>query len=268
MSKIFFWSTLVILTLLFAGCDTVSCVAIERKKSAFRFKGTGDVVSKNQRFTENMSKYVLQRTVRIYSMCRLKRLPTVKSPLWGSGSIVYSSSRYSFILTVAHVVKKRILWDCKNYYVQRYGLNKKLIDSKPATVFKIYKGSDLALLKVEHNYKLQTYFGKRNYLGQSIYIAGFALLPQRANNTAVSFVQGSIETLNIKIFKSKTFIRYSAPIFSGLSGAAIYNTKGEIVGVVSFMVGVNTRRGFVPRPGYFFGPGVRDIKKFFGLSLF
>lgn len=113
-----------------------------------------------------------------------------------------------------------------------------------ATIIKISKKSDLALLEIKNPNKHSiSKINHTPFLGQKVHIIGH---PGREE---FSYFPGYISSIryledeqNIGYTK---FLQISGPIYHGNSGGGVFNSKGELLGVCAFI------KTNIPNVGYF-----------------
>lgn len=158
----------------------------------------------------------------------------------GTGTIVSSSPKGSLILTNSHVCE----------VVESGGYITNDNNKYKVTNYKLYDGHDLCLVKVSENLKVNTKITKtRPKINDTSIVSGHPhLLPniitmghftdRLSVNVLVGFEQCEEQSLECAFFGGKPIVKtYESQLISNLilpgnSGSAVYNSKGEIAGVV------------------------------------
>lgn len=181
--------------------------------------------------------YVQDRTVLVTKVCKDKS----KSGS-GTGTIVDGDK----VLTAEHVVDDRE--DCQIF------VRREKEKSYLALVVKEDSKVDLALLVVSKNYGLSTEVAPAR-LGEEIVVIGYPAQLLDWGTPYLSALFGNVSTRNIKT-KGRCVDRISAAIYYGNSGGAVFNSVGQIVGVVI--------SGHLDTQGYFYMATGEDIQRFLG----
>jgi len=183
--------------------------------------------------------YAQDRTVLVYRTCE-----DGVGDGWGSG-VIWEGNK---VVTAEHLVDDR---EGCTFAVSRAGE-----DSYPATVAKEDTRTDLALLNVAHDYGVTVSFA-RSKLGEAIVVVGYPAQLLDRGNQYLSILYGYISTKNVLIESEKRYVdRISAPIYFGNSGGPVFNSVGQVVGIVS--------AGHMHVQGYFYTARGHDILKFLG----
>lgn len=126
-----------------------------------------------------------------------------------------------------------------------------------ATIIKISENSDLALLEVADPPPHEiANINSDSFLGQQIHIIGH---PGREDFTYFPGYISSIRNFSDQSDKGITqLLQISAPIYFGNSGGGLFNSKGELLGVCTFL------KTNVPNIGYFVSSS--EFKKFLDSS--
>jgi len=180
------------------------------------------------------------KTVKSVVMVRLqKKSDKVGSGTTGSGVVVYEEGEYAYIYTNAHVVKNltseleiEVLFSDKNGFPSGESEIATLMGKdiyEDVAVLQIKKSNKYSLAtlgdssKVEAGdfvYTIGSPFGNYNYTTSGSVSAVNAPVVLNYNNTAI----------NTTVYALLT----NAPINEGNSGGALFNDKGELIGITSF----------------------------------
>jgi S1-C subfamily serine protease len=160
------------------------------------------------------------------SVVVIKRIDVVKKiGGTGSGTIIKRRNNTYYILTCAHVVGSEIIREKTAMifvnFTTQFGQEK----SYPAKVIKYDASLDLAVIKVnmkEHGLLVASISRKRPKLGDVAYSMGNPMGIERVLS------KGLISSL---LFKG--YYMFDGVITSGNSGGALFNSKGELIGVPS-----------------------------------
>jgi S1-C subfamily serine protease len=262
-----------------AGCSSDSCVTSGGPFS----RKTNKRIDFNEKLEQNLLRYINARTVRIVALGKIldEKGTLIKDykPIWhGTGTILHSSKKYSLVQTAYHVVEK--LTRIKkvsglNYVVivDRLRLEKRDINNKIVKVynFKVHevvydKPEDLAVVKVPVNLGVCSKLAKTTWLGQNIRILGYPGL-LGVSKPQLSYSKGYIGTTNIDKKHTSLDSKYSFRLgtfgFFGSSGAAVWNLKGEVVGVVNALAGNRVFGLFIPQQDGLYGKRVNILRKFY-----
>lgn len=138
--------------------------------------------------------------------------------VWGSGVVI---SEDGIILTARHVVE-----DANSIQVKS---NNGVY--KSGQILYIDEDEDFAFIKVDSNCKFET-FGEYSdvELGDWVYIIGTPIDKELFN----TIIYGSVSSLDRRLgyFSEKLLLQLDANIEGGYSGGPVFNTKGEIIGIV------------------------------------
>jgi serine protease Do len=152
--------------------------------------------------------------------------------LFGVGSGVIFNAKKGYIVTNAHVVKdaKIIVVRLKNgrrYFGKLIGLD---------------KGFDLAVVKISSQHLHQIEFADSNKLnvGDRVIAIGS---PFNLDQTVTAGVVSALNVSRPKIEGFQSFIQTDASINPGNSGGALINTKGELVGINTAIIGPGANIG-------------------------
>lgn len=184
----------------------------------------------------------------------------VLSDAWGSG-VIFSKRRsaqegfyYYQVLTNHHVIKdKKVKYRIKTHSGKIYPV-KRIEDLYSTT------NEDLAILTFEANDCDDScdvaVFAKINnaYYFKTVFAAGYPIYPKQADRVGLEINQGSLTTLLSIPLRDGYQIGYESEVKEGMSGGAIVDCKGNVVGVN----GMAKRRAF-KNNSYFFKDG-REVK--------
>lgn len=189
--------------------------------------------------SESYLDYVKERTVLVYRSCEKK-----SENGWGSGVIIDGNK----VLTAEHVVDD--LEGCE-ILIKR--------GDEPfyySAIEKEDKRLDLALLVVAHDYGVTVSFA-RSKLGEAITVVGYPTQLIDRSKLYLSVLYGYISTKNILSAGENRYVdRISAPIYFGNSGGPVFNSVGQVVGIIS--------SGHMDVQGYFYTVRGHDLLKFLG----
>jgi serine protease Do len=145
---------------------------------------------------------------------------TANSGYMGSGTII---DKEGLVLTAAHVVNKH---DFADILVEVYRGNTYLaeilyvdVNKDLALIRPIRSAQNFRFAKIQESNKL--------HLGQDILVVGSSLLARHNITT------GRICKFRKTILSRVRKINFTALVFPGNSGGPIFNTKGEVIGVVT-----------------------------------
>ncbi|MCK5020536.1 MAG: trypsin-like peptidase domain-containing protein [Candidatus Peribacteraceae bacterium] len=262
-------SCFLIPTILFFSSS--SCVEVQRQPNSL------DQYKEVYLFTEDaeqiLIKYIAKRTVRVIIRCTVYDIDTKKvtkkkyNSGWGTGAIIYSSNNYSLIQTAQHVVVNKdisngtLIRKHTGFKFERRDINNKIIDSveTKTKIIAVSKKFDIAVIKVYHNYNIQSKFAKYIYLGQSIRVVGFPS-NRFVKGKHLSYEKSYIATHNMGV----SLVRFGTAGYFGNSGGAVWNQQGEIVGTIISLGGFRTIYGkYVPQQNHLYGPGIKTLRKFY-----
>lgn len=169
---------------------------------------------------------------------------------WGTGVIMRSSGQFSHILSTHHIVdgpgcllvSLRVSRHCPE--------TNEAIKAHNAIIYTQAAEHDLVILKVNHNYGVQTEVerNKRAGIGDSVHMLGFPVDFFAAERQALTYTKGTISTVNLK-YNNTLHMKYNLPMQTGSSGSGIFNEEGKLISIAAFIA----QSGEVPIPGYSFG---------------
>ena len=179
---------------------------------------------------EEISRWTYKTTITM-SFKLLKIYPTIddKKDLYTGSATCFAISNKGYFVTNYHVIA-----NAKTIMIR--GINGNYNKSHRANIVNFDKNNDLAILKISpDSIKILgsipfSINSKISNIGESVYVLGY---PLRAT-------MGDEIKLTNGIISSKTGFQgdvscyqVSAPVQSGNSGAPIFNTKGELIGIIS-----------------------------------
>ena len=179
---------------------------------------------------EEISRWTYKTTITT-SFKLLKIYPTIddKKDLYTGSATCFAISNKGYFVTNYHVIA-----NAKTIMIR--GINGNYNKSHRANIVNFDKNNDLAILKISpDSIKILgsipfSINSKISNIGESVYVLGY---PLRAT-------MGDEIKLTNGIISSKTGFQgdvscyqVSAPVQSGNSGAPIFNTKGELIGIIS-----------------------------------
>lgn len=271
--------TILMVVLMFTGCTNGGCSI---QPQSIRVGDADFIADKNnsQELAEKrLIEYVTERTVRITTHCQVvntktgKIIQKYKERGWGTGTILVSTKNYSLIQTAAHVTKVMektsgdLKMSCDKFFLEKRDSKNNIIKTYgKVSVYKKDIKHDIAVLMVPYNMGVSSKLADTSYIGQRIRLLGYPHL-RGVSGTHLSYASGHIMTLNIG--KQKTWnntkgkARFSAVGYFGNSGGAVWNSQGQIVGIVTSMIGFRTLGGYVPQHGSIYGLDLEHIKKFY-----
>lgn len=211
-----------------------------------------------------------KRTVRIVSRCLSTGIEGLLSSggaytASGSGVILRSFNKESYILTARHVVADDGFYCVSEIYLSS---DKQLESPIVSTVAAISKGDDMALLKVLVNLHVNSSVATSAYVGQHLVVAGYPGISIGVGNSvkrqSISINSGEYTTEIYDENNSLYVFRMTCDVWSGYSGGAVFDVTGKIVGITSFMVAIPVAVGksvfLVPRPGFYFARPYNRIR--------
>ena len=151
---------------------------------------------------------------------------TSSSPVTGSGFLISSDG---YILTNYHVIEYAYEYD--------YEISVMLHDKSTyvATIIGTERDNDIAVLKIDVTDMTPAVFGKSSdiLVGDTIYAVGNPL-----GELEFTMTTGTVTALDREIITDNTaspisMFQIDAAVNSGNSGGPVYNTRGEVVGIVT-----------------------------------
>jgi tetratricopeptide (TPR) repeat protein len=150
----------------------------------------------------------------------------IESQSYGSGVLINQQGKTYTVLTSAHVVNSDDTYEILTPDRQRYIANKAKIQR--------LKGIDLALLEFtsDQSYSVAS-FGNASTLREGIpcYVAGFPIKTLAITDVIYTFSSGLITAQAARPLQDGYSLVYSNNTLPGMSGGAILNEQGELVGI-------------------------------------
>jgi S1-C subfamily serine protease len=176
----------------------------------------------------------------------------------GSGVIFKSTKKGTYIITAAHVVPNKvntIKYRCSlsRVYIERRSLSDKSIATYEAKVLNLNKKADVALLKIKANLKVNTRLAKTIRRGDRVHSLGFPVVLANMKKLYFKYTRGVVAVASMQVYKHD-YVNFTAIIFFGNSGGALYNDAGEIVCLATVMY-----RWYKLE---YYGPSAKTIRKF------
>jgi S1-C subfamily serine protease len=240
----------------------------------------GNQFQKSEEAEQRLLEYISHRTVRIAVMCKITNtagelIKGYHSKGWGTGAIVSSLREYSYIQTANHVVSQEIetsenlIRTCDKFEIERRDITNTITYTYRGKVQIVAKDTvnDIAVLKVFENMKISSTIAKDISLGESIRLLGYPYL-RAIEEQHLSYSKGYIATLNMgkknSILNADNQMRIATFGYLGNSGGAVWNTKGEIVGIVTLITGFPQFSGeIIPQNDCVYGPSYKDLIKLY-----
>lgn len=179
--------------------------------------------------------YAVDRTVQVRVKCGGEKMGR------GSGVIVRTAPGQSHVITAYHVIDGGLEDGCSLHIVNRadrwFG----------ASLYRGDKGKDLAVLTVGVNLGVYAPIATRSYIGETVVAVGYPAIPVDRNEARLSVSRGVLATYGVL----DRYTRFTAQAYYGSSGGPIFNTRGEIVGI---MLALNARNQLPYEGQYFAAP--------------
>ncbi|MGY6172331.1 trypsin-like peptidase domain-containing protein [Candidatus Mycoplasma pogonae] len=132
------------------------------------------------------------------------------------------------IISNSHIIPRKDNGDVIEYWYRKFNSN----EFFKMNLLKFSIENDLALFSSESNLLNEGFQKYSNYnLGEKVFTIGNSL------NMGLAISEGIISTINY--FDEKKFIRVYGQIEEGNSGGPLFNSKGEIMGIISFKHKIN-----------------------------
>lgn len=181
-----------------------------------------------------------QETAQSVVMIEMIRTGNGRLHSTGSGVVFFEEGKNAYIITNAHVLKE---YTPNSFYVEVYFSDNKGMQtgkSEKATVAGIDYYEDIAVLQINKSdkYKVVT-LGDSDNISKSegVYTIGSPL--QIFNHTTSGVISNynyeiAIDMVNSGKKTNVYAILMDAPINNGNSGGALFNSKGELIGITTF----------------------------------
>ena len=171
----------------------------------------------------------------------------------GTGVILKSFEKKSYILTAHHVIThsdfscfSEVFKSSDRFMMEPSFAHNEIKDKK----------NDLALVSVAVNFGINSTVASEAYVGQKLTVAGYPGIDLKSSSQSISINSGEYATEIYEKGGCLYVFRMTSDVWSGYSGGAVFNVKGQIVGITSFMIAVpvaiDKRIFLVPRPGFYF----------------
>ncbi len=169
-----------------------------------------------------------------------------EKPGIGSGVIIHPNG---YIVTNAHVVK-----NAETIKVQLF--NKKIFN---ASIWKLAKEQDLAILKINAGNIPSVRMGDSNSVrvGQTVIAIGDPL--GFTGTVTIGMISGLHRNVETKGIKYRDLIQTDAAINPGSSGGALFNNKGEVIGI-NALVYNGPANGYDKAQGLGFAIPIQTVK--------
>ncbi len=144
----------------------------------------------------------------------------------GSGVIIKRDGNTYTVITAAHVVAKPDNYAIVTSDSLRYQINYKTV--------KLLQDIDLAVVQFtsDINYKVAKIGNSdQSTEGTTAYVAGFPKATAVISRRVYNFVEGKISANASKALKKGYALVYSNDTLPGMSGGAVLNDKGELIGI-------------------------------------
>lgn len=179
-----------------------------------------------------------KQTTESVVMIKLQRKSNGEVKATGSGVVVFEEGNYAYIITNAHVVK-----DLTNeFQIEVFFANQdgfKSGKSEIATLMGRDFKEDVAILKItkSEKYKVAT-LGDSSKVNKGDFVYTIGSPYQKFNHTTSGTVSNynvkiDIDMVNSGVLTPVYAIIFDAPINNGNSGGALFNSKGELIGITT-----------------------------------
>lgn len=198
------------------------------------------------------TQYITSRTVLITSDCEPK-YPNY--PAWignaaddfdgrGSGIIIRSSNKGSYIFTADHVIGNRIALEpfitCTTKIVLSEDINNvKNKNHHLATILTVDKKRDIAVLHTDYDFKVNTDLNIDPFLGEDVWAVGFPKQMINSSLKRLSITKGQLATKDVlgpDDGRKGSYYRITSQIYFGSSGGGIWNCEGKLIGIVDILL--------------------------------
>ncbi|BCL34725.1 serine protease [Nostoc sp. MS1] len=149
-----------------------------------------------------------------------------KKPKYGSGVILKKDGNTYTVLTAAHVVEVKDNYEIITSDGQRYAVNYSTV--------KLLPGVDLAVVQFSssRNYNVAKIGNSdKSEIGETAYVAGFPAPTYAINQSIYTCIDGKITANTSKPLRDGYALVYSDNTQPGMSGGAVLNDKGELIGI-------------------------------------
>ena len=192
-------------------------------------------------YTQIVNDYtnLYEQTVESVVMVRIQRKSNGEIIATGSGVVFFEEGDKAYVLTNAHVVKNMI----SDYEIEVIFSNNKGIESGKSEIA-VLKGKDykedVAVLSINKSdkYKIAKIGDSDNIeRGDFVYTIGspYQIFNHTTAGTVSSFnYPVSIDNSKVGVNTTVYAILTDAPINQGNSGGALFNDKGELIGITTF----------------------------------
>lgn len=220
----------------------------------------------NRAKNKKLMDHIADRTVHVDFDCTVKEgalvIGTTKPNTYldgrGSGTIVLSKDKKSYIYTAAHVVeidkKYKDGYDCEVSIIlnKNHGdLDKKI----HARILVENTGTDVAVLEVDINLNTNTELEINPFQGDNIWAAGYPADFLNSSYREISITKGTIASVRVPT-KSGNYHRVTSQVYYGSSGGGIWSEEGKLIGIVSALI---TDAIGSPYEGYYYVKPVEEV---------
>jgi S1-C subfamily serine protease len=174
----------------------------------------------------------------------------------GTGVIVNSREKRSYIFTAAHVVvpkkKYKAAFTCKVYVNINENLGKRDTRLK-AEVLEYDRERDVAVLAVNKDLGVATEPETDPFVGEAVWAVGYPVQLASRRTKRLSITEGTLATLKVpcndNVSSEGYYHRVTAQIYHGNSGGGVWTVEGKLVGIASALY---TNGDGVPIEGYYY----------------
>jgi len=226
MRKLCTYILLVIAILAFSGCYATkanpgSSPRIVPEDAAGKYNAPVllQETSGSTNLNENTLAHIRRNLIRIFYVWHYIDIygKEIEGSSWGSG-VLFNKQ---YVITCYHLGKERPLGIFKAYL-----LDEGRVRFENATIEKFNEAEDLLLLKLENPVKWKTVrLADEVIYGEQIYFGGYTPLP----------------VPRIRIHRLSTYKKgiYLHPVFFGDSGGGVFNSRGELIGIIYLTYKIN-----------------------------